>query len=344
MLKDKELKVAIIGCGNIATVHAMCLERITGTRLVAVCDTVLTRAEALAEVYGVNSYQSYEEMLEKEAIDVVHICTPHYLHAAMSIYCLGKGKYVFLEKPPIISKQQLLELGSVPQLDKLGICFQNRYNPGLQWVRTFLESGKAGKPLGARGIVTWNREINYYQDSDWRGQVEKEGGGALINQSIHTLDILAWLMGKPLKVSALMGNHHLKNVIEVEDSMEAYIEFEFGKVIFYATTAYCVNSAPLIEIACENMTIRLEEPRVTLIHKTGETEVIPVEKRETLGKDYWGNGHEACISAYYDAVRAKRKLPLTLTDVQDTMELMLAMYQSANTRDCEEIILTQGGS
>ena len=338
-MEDRELKAAIIGCGNIARVHAACLEHMEGIKLVAICDIVLDRAETLAKIYKANIYKTYEEMLEKETIDVVHICTPHHLHVPMSIYCLEKGKYIFLEKPPIISTQQLLELGAVPQIDRLGVCFQNRYNTGLRWVRELLASGRTGRILGARGIVTWSRDISYYKESSWRGQLDKEGGGALINQSIHTLDILVYLMGTPLKVSALMGNHHLKEAITVEDTIEAYIEFETGKVVFYATTAYCVNSIPIIEVSCENMTIRLEEPRITLIHKNGEVEVILVEKSEAFGKDYWGNGHQACISAYYDAVRGGRNLPLRLIDVKDTMELMLAMYQSANSLDCEEIIL-----
>jgi Predicted dehydrogenases and related proteins len=336
-MENKKLKAAIIGCGNIAKVHAACLESIEYIELISLCDIHLERAENLAKSYRANCYTSYEEMLEKEAVDVIHICTPHYMHVPMSIYCLSKGKYVFLEKPPIMSQQQFFQLVSHPDIDKLGICFQNRYNQGLNWIKDYLKSGKAGKILGARGIVTWSRDADYYKESGWRGELKKEGGGVLINQAIHTLDILVNLMGEPLKVSATKANHHLKGIIEVEDTMEACIKFASGTVVFYATTAHCINSIPLIEVSCENVTIRLEEPRVTLFYRSGQFEVISVEDNEALGKEYWGNGHKACVNTYYEAIKEEQKLPITLTDVKDTMGLMLSMYKSADSQVCEEI-------
>ena len=130
-MNNKKIRAAIIGCGNIARVHAGCLEKNGCVQLAAVCDVAGDRAKSLAGDHGANWYTSYEEMLDQEAIDVVHICTPHYLHVPMTIDCLKRGKNVFLEKPPVISQSQLDELELAPHIERAGICFQNRYNPGL---------------------------------------------------------------------------------------------------------------------------------------------------------------------------------------------------------------------
>ena len=330
-MNNKKIRAAIIGCGNIARVHAGCLEKNGCVQLAAVCDVAGDRAKSLAGDHGANWYTSYEEMLDQEAIDVVHICTPHYLHVPMTIDCLKRGKNVFLEKPPVISQSQLDELELAPHIERAGICFQNRYNPGLIRVKAMLQSGETGKILGARGIVTWFRDEEYYAQSGWRGRLETEGGGVLINQSIHTLDLLVYLLGRPDAVCAGMANHHLKEIIEVEDTMEAYIEFENGKAVFYVTTAYCENLPPLIEVSCENMVIRLEEPQITVFHRDGRTERITASADEALGKKYWGSGHEACIRDYYSAVAEGRKLPITLAEVKDSVRLMTAMYEAAGT-------------
>lgn len=124
----------------------------------------------------------------------MHICTPHYLHVPMAVYGLTHGVHVFMEKPPVISGEQLAQLEeAVAGSDRrLGLCFQNRYNPSVQEVKKLLASGEAGRIRGARGLVTWSRGREYYTESGWRGSLATEGGGALINQSVHTLDLLAY--------------------------------------------------------------------------------------------------------------------------------------------------------
>ena len=194
-----------------------------------------------------------------------------------------------------------------------------------------IDSGKAGKVLGARAFVTWCRGAAYYTESGWRGSLKTEGGGVLINQSVHTQDLLCFLLGNPTTVDATMTNHHLKNVIEVEDTLEAYIDFNGVHASFYATTSYCADVAPLIEIACENMTIRVEDPHVTVYPKDAAPYQLSVETLPPIGKSYWGTGHTACISDFYQSLRDNRRFRLNLETMEPSIRLMLGTYESARS-------------
>lgn len=327
------MRAAIVGCGTVAEIHAKSLKQTESATLVAYADIKKERAEEFAARFGGKAYEDYREMLAGERPDVLHICTPHYLHVPMAVDALAAGIHVFMEKPPVISGEQLAQLRTAVQNapGKLGICFQNRYNKCICKAKEVLEFGEAGKILGARGLVTWHRDEEYYTGSGWRGSWGTEGGGALINQSIHTLDLLHFLLGKPYWTDASMSNHHLKGVIEVEDTMEAFIRFENGTASFYATTAYCTNVPPLIEIECENVRIRVEDPDITLYYKDGRVEHPDLGKLPTLGKSYWGSGHAICIGDFYDCVKNGRHFPQELSDMEDSIQLMLAVYESAKT-------------
>lgn len=326
------MNIAIVGCGAIAQVHGDAVEKLGNHRLVAFADRIKERAEQFASKYQGTAYQSLEEMLNGETIDVLHICTPHHLHVPMAIYALEHGVHVFMEKPPVISLEELRQLEAVQSDRYLGFCFQNRYNPSILQVKKLLESGEIGEIYGARGIVNWSRPASYYTENEWRGSLSTEGGGVLINQSVHTMDLIAHFLGTPLTVDAMMANHHLKNVIEVEDTMEAYIGFKGERrACFYATTAYVDNMPPLIEIACEDRTIRIEDLDVTYYYKDGRVERPSIKSKKGLGKGYWGVGHQDCIEDFYQSIEKKIPFTLDLHHIRETILLMLGMYESAKT-------------
>jgi predicted dehydrogenase/sugar phosphate isomerase/epimerase len=326
------MKSAIVGCGVIAVMHAKIIGEMEECQLIAVADSDIEIARSFAEEYGAKgckAYSSLEEMCQKETIEVLHICTPHYLHVPMAIYGLEHGINVFMEKPPAISREQFHLLKKVQAGRNLGFCFQNRFNESLKAVKDILNDESTGKINAARAFVTWNRPKDYYTDSNWRGTWVKEGGGALINQTIHTLDLLVQLVGKPIWTEASMHNHHLKNIIEVEDTVEAYIQFENGPVCFYATTAYSSNSPVFIELECENVTIRLEASEVTRIYPDGTRENVTFHNGHSMGKDYWGYGHATCIKEYYHCLKTGKQFSVGLEEVEDTFSLMMDVYQSA---------------
>ncbi|MDR3120701.1 MAG: Gfo/Idh/MocA family oxidoreductase, partial [Clostridiales bacterium] len=275
-------------------------------------------------------YTDYSEMLEKERPDVVHICTPHYLHVPMTIEAAKRGCAVFMEKPPAISEESFQDLLNGTRGATVGVCFQNRYNPNVQYVRELLMNRV---PLGARAFVTWSRDGAYYTENDWRGKLATEGGGALMNQTIHTLDLLVYLLGCPIMVDATIANHHLKDVIEVEDTVEARLKFEQGCVaLFYASTAYCTNSPVMIEILCEDRMIRLENSDATTFFHDGRVEHKHFEESDALGKDYWGNGHARCIEDFYRRLAKGQPAPIPLDFVTATMSAVFRIYLSASEK------------
>lgn len=344
------MKAAIIGCGNIARTHVFALRQMKEVSLCGFADIRPERAEALALYQGVKDgnersmcYSTFEEMVETVKPDVVHICTPHYLHVPMAVWLLQRGIHVFMEKPPAINREQMnaLEAAEGTSGASLGICFQNRYNRTTREVDRILQEGSMGELLGARAFVTWNRSRAYYTDSGWRGTPEKEGGGILINQAIHTLDLLVHWLGHPTIVEASMANHHLKGMIEVEDTVEAYIQFGKMAACFYGMTAYKQDAPVLIELICEKGSIRLEGTHVISRYIDGREVCCRYEAADAVGKAYWGEGHRACIEDFYQCLAKDRSGPPEkkqyendLDSVKHTMDLMFGIYESAQTGAC----------
>lgn len=324
------MRSGIVGCGNVAQVHAKAIDSMESARLVAVADICVEKAESMAAQYGARVYGDLQELLENGQIDVLHICTPHYLHVPMAVQALRAGVHVFMEKPPVINRAQWEELKNAVQeagnRARLGICFQNRYNDSVQHVKSQLVSGMYGKLLGVRGIVTWNRGMEYYWSNDWRGKLSTEGGGALINQAIHTLDLMQYFVDKkPLTVKASVQKLHLPEEIEVEDMVAAHIEYPQMKASFYVTTGYVKDVPPLIELECEKVRVRIEED-VVMRFQGGEALVQGFSEQKRLGKSHWGMGHQTAIQEFYDCVVCGKKYPIELTDVEDTIEILLQIY------------------
>lgn len=328
------MKVGLVGCGSIAKIHAEVIRQMPQTELTAFADCKLERAEDFADQYGAEgarAYPSLEAMVEQEELEVLHICTPHYLHVPMAVYGLGKKLHVFLEKPPAISGEEFAELEHAEKTSKkrAGVCFQNRCLPASRKTGELLRREDVGKILGARAFVTWCREKEYYTDSGWRGAKKTEGGGALINQAIHTLDLLVQFMGSPIRAEAVMRNHHLKELIEVEDMVEAYLVFESSKACFYATTAYTADSNVFLEFECQHAVIRLEGTTVWCRYRDQRQETYEFPSTPVAGKAYWGDGHGSCIREFYQSLRQKTPFICDLASTKNTFLLMMDLYQSA---------------
>ncbi|MDL2234473.1 Gfo/Idh/MocA family oxidoreductase [Ruminococcaceae bacterium OttesenSCG-928-L11] len=331
-MSEKQLRAAIVGCGGIAQVHCAALTGLEGVSIVAVCDIVEERAAKLGEKAGAAVFTDFAAMLAETDIDVLHICTPHALHESMARAAAEKGIAVFTEKPPVVTHSQWADFQASAEKVPVGICFQNRYNPETRRMEELIRSPEAGKILGGRAFVTWHRTEPYYTESGWRGTWKTEGGGALMNQAIHTLDLLIRMIGKPAAVSANAANHHLKGVIEVEDTMSAYLTFDnAASATFYATTAYVTDAPVMVEILCENRTVRLEGGVVTCRCADGTVETEDFNRTATAWKDYWGNGHKACIADYYDSIRGGKPYQNDVASVGNTMSAVLGIYDSIRT-------------
>ncbi len=324
------MRSAIVGCGGVAQVHAKAIELMGPGSLIAVADIDPERAKKMAMQYHAKAYDSLASMLCAEQIDVLHICTPHHLHVPMAIAALKVGINVFMEKPPVIDKKQWEALQKTVREKRtsarLGICFQNRYNDSVQYVKERLEKGEYGRILGIRGLVTWSRNEDYYASGEWRAKMATSGGGALMCQAIHTLDLMQYFMKERYtSVNALLGNLHLPAEIDVEDVVAAHINYPGAVGSFFVTTGYAKDVPPILELECEKARVRIEEDLVTVF--AGEnTDVRTFSGQKRLGKSYWGMGHASIIKDFYDCLQSGKKFPVELADVASTVELVLEIY------------------
>lgn len=234
-----KLKFAIIGCGHIAQRHA---EHINDqASLVAVCDIVEQKAEDLAKKYSCNAFTDLEELLKvQKDVDVVSICTPNALHAGQSILALSKEKHVVCEKPMATNLSDGKNIvDAVSKTDrKFFVIKQNRFNPPIRALKEAVDEGKLGKIVNVQVNCFWNRNNQYYQNSDWKGKKDIDGG-TLYTQFSHFVDLMYWFVGDVKEVHAFGKNFFHQDLVEFEDTGVVALEFESGAL---GTINYTVNS------------------------------------------------------------------------------------------------------
>lgn len=326
------MKVSVVGCGGVSKSHLRALSEMESVTISSVVDIKKERADMAAQEYNCKAYYDFDTMLSEDRPDCVHICTPHYLHVPMSVKALSEGIHVLCEKPCAISADGLsqLRLAQLMSDAQFGVCFQNRYNESALMVKNLIDREAYGKVVSARACVHWKRDENYYND-DWHGTLEKEGGGVVVNQAIHTQDLMRFIVGKKIKaVTAHVFNDHLKGVIEVEDTVYALFEHEDNITSVYnATTAFLTNLPVLIDIFCEDATLRLEGNNAYVI-KNGTTEQLHLaDNTGFIGKNYWGKGHSSLIRDFYDCIEKNRRFPIDAVEGGKAVEEFLAIFSSS---------------
>lgn len=318
------MRAAVIGCGVIAPMHVGSIAA-AGGEVVQLCDIDTDKAARLRAAHcpGAEITADFDEALSRNP-DVVHICTPHYLHAGMAEAALRRGINVFVEKPLCISVAELERISEAAARSsaQLGVCFQNRFTPAAAEAKRLAASVTAGYCS-----VQWKRDAAYYASAGWRGKKATEGGGVLINQAIHTLDLLLWLIGEPRFVTANVSNRTHAGVIDVEDTAEGLIEFDNCSAPFYATVS-AAGSLP-VEVLIEGAhALRYSGGELFV---DGKPAVLPVP--QTLpGKAYWGSAHPVIIKEFYDCVRSGRPFPVDVTEGGRTVRLLDAIYRSKGRR------------
>lgn len=320
------MKIAVVGCGAIAATHVEAI-RSAGQEICALCDTETERAERLAERFGLETavFGDYIEMLDQVKPEVVHVCTPHHLHAPMCVEALGRGIHVLCEKPLCISKEQLEEVlrAERERSAMLGVCHQNRYEPNMRQLKELAE--KEGVK-GALGMVCWDRDERYYRSGEWRGKWATEGGGVMINQALHTLDLLQWICGMPASVTAHCNNDHLSGVIEVEDTATARFETADGSILsFFATTGGGANFPAQLQIVTKQGNTYYADTAML----TGQGNVLPRALNDpSVGKREWGSGHKSLVADFYRCISQGTQFPISAEEAGKVIRLILAMYAS----------------
>ncbi len=232
------IKFAVIGCGRIAPKHIESIKEIKGAKLVAVCDIVEAKAKDFAEKYTCKYYTDYKELLENEKdVDCINVCTPHAIHAEITIVAAKFGKNVVTEKPMATSLEEADEMIKTCKENnvKLFVIKQNRYNEPIIKLKEALDKGRFGKLFYGNTTVYWTRPQDYYDQDPWRGTKEHDDG-VLMNQSSHHIDMLRWLMGEVEDVHAFTETQ--THNIEAEDMGIAVLKFKNGAVgTIVATTS-----------------------------------------------------------------------------------------------------------
>ena len=329
----KKLRVGVIGCGRISVRHLVPLSSLEEVELVACCDIKRERADEAARTYGIKAYYSYEEMIENENLDAVHLCLPHYIHSKVAIYAFEHGVNVLSEKPMDVNYESALKAVNVAKEKNLffGVIFQCRYNNPAQLVKKALLSGKLGKIISARSVLTWNRSDDYYKRSDWKGTWDKEGGGVVIDQAIHSIDLVNWMIDSEIdSINCSMYNRG-HNIVKVEDTAEGIITYKNGtKYAFYCMNNYGCDEPIEIRMFCENGKVTFSYHDAYIIYNDGTSEEAHEAVKTNAsdgGKDYWGSWHIRQIRQYYNALLGKEKLELSGEEALKTHKLIMELYR-----------------
>jgi len=255
--------IGIIGGGGISDTHARAATEIDGVKVAAFYGDNYEKTTELAQRYGRAVYRDLDSLLAHRPLDLVIIGSPSALHARQGIAAARRGLHVLTEKPIDVTTAQadaLIKECAQAQV-KLGVCFQDRVAPGIARLKQLIEEGRVGRPIVCSGYVKWYRPPEYYANSRWRGRRALDGGGALMNQGVHTVDLLLWLMGDVERVYArtLTAFHQ----IEVEDTVVATLEFRNGAVgTIEAGTSIYPGYQRRVEVSGSEGTIVLEHDRI----------------------------------------------------------------------------------
>jgi predicted dehydrogenase len=317
--------------------HLSAINELPMAELVCCCDIKKDRADAVAKQYGVKAYYDYKEMLDGEKLDAVHVLLPHYLHVPASLYAIEKGVKVLSEKPMSTDYESALK--AVERAEELGVLYgvilQCRYNNSAKLVKNAMEQGKLGKIISARSVLTWDRSDEYYSGSDWKGTWDKEGGGVVIDQAIHSIDLVNWVVNSEVEsVSCSMANRGHK-AVAVEDSAEGLITYKNGtKYGFYCMNNYGCDEPIEIKLYCEKAKVVFDYDDAYIYYNDGSVEEAHQDKVTAVdgGKDYWGFQHVRQIEQFYKACLGLEKLDISAREALKTHKLVCEIYEQGKKR------------
>lgn len=332
----KTRQAAIIGAGAIHTCHVEALSHVPDVALRALVDIDSDKGSRLAAGYGCQFYQDYREMLLDDAVDVVHICTPHHQHKPMILAALAAGKQVFCEKPMVMTPLDVAEIKSAAAIAQrhVGICYQNRLNPTSLAIARCIEENALGPMRAIKAVLTWSRSGGYYAASPWRGRFATEGGSLLINQAIHTLDLMQWFGHGVSRLKGVVDSTLLADEIDTEDSAMATMCFNNGaRGLFYASNCHASDSPLLLELEFERGLLRLTDNELWQLCGDDRVKLASDASPDGVGKSYWAIGHQQAIRQFYRALDNHPEGHYCgITEAAKSLQMVNAIYQSSLLR------------
>jgi predicted dehydrogenase len=360
---DEQTRFGIIGCGVIGPTHAQAISRIPNARLVAVADLVAERAQHLATTYRVTPYTNMQEMLDRERLDVVNICTPSGLHGAVACQAMRTGRHVIVEKPMEITREAIAEMLRVQGESgvKLAVISQHRFDHAAKLVHELAQQGAFGRLVLGNVQIPWWRSHQYYESGAWRGTWELDGGGVLMNQGIHAIDLLQWVMGPVRTIYAHTAT--LAHNTQTEDVAVAVVRFANGALGALAgTTGAYPGLGSRIELYGDRGSAVIADDLLASLHLDTESEQVgpygasaapravaamsqadpaSAPTAPSAAQDPTAIGIASHVAQIADMVAAIRDDRPPLVDGEAgrrPVEIVLGVYESARTR--QEVTLS----
>lgn len=330
-----KVKFGIAGCGHIARRHAEAILKLPQAELAAAYDVAPQALQSFTRSYGVEGYRDYEEMLGRKELDVIIVCTPSGLHAEMGVMAAQSGKHVVVEKPMALTLESADRLIDACEKEGvlLSVVLQNRFKPSFQMLKSAVEEGQFGKLSHAGVTVRWNRNDAYFINNPWRGKKD-EDGGVMMNQAIHSIDMLRWLMGEAESVFAYTATRY--RPIEAEDVGVAVLKFKSGALaaIEAASTVYPKNLEESVAVFGEKGTVVIGgvtagEIKTWQFSNDWEKDHLqPIENEAALCKE---SGHMAVLQDMVKAIKAGGSLAIDGREGRKALEIVLGIYRSSET-------------
>jgi UDP-N-acetyl-2-amino-2-deoxyglucuronate dehydrogenase len=342
MTTKQRVGIGIVGCGMISAVQAEAIARLPDARIVAFCDRALSKAEARANQFGGHAFNRLDEFLKHPNLDAVSVCTPSGLHMEVALQAANAGKHVMVEKPLEVSLERAdaIVAGCRVNRVKLGAIFPRRLLKSVQVLKSAIDAGRFGTIVLADVYIKWFRSREYYASGGWRGTYRFDGGGALMNQGIHGIDLLQWLMGGVSQVTAFAATRAHPQ-IEVEDVAVAALTFHSGALgVVEGTTGAWPGQTIRLEISGTEGRVVLEDEALSawqFRYERPEDDTIRerfTARSATSGgatdpKAISTEGHELQFADFVQAIRDDRAPVIPGSEARDAVAIITSIYRSA---------------
>lgn len=339
---SQKIRVGIIGCGVIAPAHIESYQRLENIEVAWACDLIEEKARRLADKYGIADVTTdYRRMLDDADLQAVSICTDHASHAAIAVDCLDAGKHVLCEKAlssTTAGLDAMMQAHSrAPHLVFAGV-FQHRFDRAIQCLRDLVQQGALGQILTAGVQVRCLRTNEYYRADKWRGTWELEGGAVLINQAIHFIDSILWIMDGAAAVGGAFANLTHGEVMNTEDTAVAAVRYRSGALgTIEATCSSHITWEPTLSVHGSAGSIELRHGKGLKVEfkdadrqADANRQLLACQESKVIdaGKSYYGASHPSQIADFVDSVRSGRKPFITAQSARHTVDVVLGIYQS----------------
>lgn len=343
-MKEKQFGFGIIGAGTISDIHAIAINSIENAKLFGVYSINKNKSDAFAHKNNCTAYDTLDEMVNLPEIDIVCICTPSGIHLDPAIKCIEAGKHCLIEKPLEVTLEKcdrMIEAANKAGI-KIGVIFPSRFYKDSKQLKKSIDEKRFGDLVLGDAYVKWNRSAGYYHSSAWRGTWELDGGGALMNQGIHSVDLLQWYMGAVESVQSVTANIRHKG-IEVEDTIVSTLKFANGALgTIECSTAVFPGALKRIEIMGTKGTAILEESKLIrweFEDTTSDDEIIMntmaggsvLQGGVSNPADISYTGHQRQIEDMIHSIETGGKPLIDGLEGRKSVEIVLAIYESARS-------------